>query len=176
MNLKEGTRRLALLLGVVGAGLGAFAAYLELQTALAQRTRHDKFEQLAMVDVVQRQRKFLQKSPEVISGPYPMTAKQFGQKFKAAFPEYGDIGDEALAKKVLAKYPQYRDTVVPWELSWEQAHPPTEDSPSGNSDPWKKAENDVGGMEAWQAGEPFKVERNEIKNVWWTSGFAVSIS
>ena len=32
MNLKEGTRRLALLLGVVGAILGGFASYLVLQT------------------------------------------------------------------------------------------------------------------------------------------------
>jgi hypothetical protein len=40
MNLAEGTRRLALLLGVVGAILAGFASYLELQTVLGQRARH----------------------------------------------------------------------------------------------------------------------------------------
>lgn len=57
MNLKEGTRRLALLLGVAGAILGGFASYLELQTVLDQRARHNKFEQLAASEVVQQARK-----------------------------------------------------------------------------------------------------------------------
>jgi hypothetical protein len=57
LNLREGTRRLALLLGVVGAILGGFASYVELQTTLAQRTRHNRFEQLAASEVVQHERK-----------------------------------------------------------------------------------------------------------------------
>jgi hypothetical protein len=57
VNLREGTRRLALLLGVVGAILGGFATYVELQTVLNQRARHNKFGQLAGSDVVQRERK-----------------------------------------------------------------------------------------------------------------------
>ena len=57
MNLKEGTRRLALLLGAVGAIFGGFASYLELHTVLEQGARHNKFEQLADSDVVQRERK-----------------------------------------------------------------------------------------------------------------------
>jgi len=59
MNLGEGTRRLALLLGAVGAIAGGFASYLELQTVLDQRARHNKFEQLAGSDVVQQERKLL---------------------------------------------------------------------------------------------------------------------
>jgi hypothetical protein len=59
MNLKEGTRRLALLLGVVGAILGGFASYLELQSVTDQRARHNRFEQLANSDVVQLERKLL---------------------------------------------------------------------------------------------------------------------
>jgi len=59
MNLREGTRRLALLLGVVGAILGGFASYTELQTVLSQRARHNKFGQLAVSDVVQWERKCL---------------------------------------------------------------------------------------------------------------------
>ena len=57
MNLKEGTRRLALLLGVVGAVLGGFASYLELQSVLNQREHHVKFELLANSDNAQKERK-----------------------------------------------------------------------------------------------------------------------
>jgi hypothetical protein len=56
MNLKEGTRRLALLLGVAGAILGGFASYSELQTVLNQRTRHNRFEQYATSDLVRQER------------------------------------------------------------------------------------------------------------------------
>ncbi len=68
MNLKEGTRRLALLLGVVGAILGGFASYLELQTVLNQRARHNKFEQLANSGVVQQERKRLQTPIDLSAG------------------------------------------------------------------------------------------------------------
>jgi hypothetical protein len=63
MNLREGTRRLALLLGVVGAILGGFASYLVLQPALEQRARHNRFEQLANSDVVKQERRTLQAAP-----------------------------------------------------------------------------------------------------------------
>jgi hypothetical protein len=117
MNLKEGTRRLALLLGLAGAIVGGFASYMGLQDVLSQRTRHNKFEQLMASDVVQRQSKFLQKSADFIPGPYPMDKKQFAQKIKARFPEYKDIDDETLVVIILEKYPQYRDMVKvdPWE-------------------------------------------------------------
>ena len=59
VNLKEGTRRLALLLGVAGALLGGFASYDYLQTSLDQRARHNRFEQLAASDVVNQERKTL---------------------------------------------------------------------------------------------------------------------
>lgn len=57
MNLREGTRRLALLLGVVGAILGGFASYIELQNVLSEREYHDRFEKLANSDVVKQVRK-----------------------------------------------------------------------------------------------------------------------
>lgn len=60
MNLREGTRRLALLLGAVGAILGGFASYSELQTMLEQRASHNRFEQLAASPVVQRARESLE--------------------------------------------------------------------------------------------------------------------
>ncbi len=56
MNLKEGTRRLALILGAVGALLGGFASYMELQTVLSQSALHNKFERLANSDVVKQAR------------------------------------------------------------------------------------------------------------------------
>jgi len=55
MNLNEGKRRLALLLGAVGAIFGGFASYLELHTILEQGARHNKFEQLANSDVVKNE-------------------------------------------------------------------------------------------------------------------------
>jgi hypothetical protein len=60
MNLHEGTRRLALLLGVVGALFGGFASYVELQSVIHQRALHERFDQLANSDVVRLERKTLQ--------------------------------------------------------------------------------------------------------------------
>jgi hypothetical protein len=56
VNLREGTRRLALLLGVMGAIAGGFASYVELQSVLNQRECHDRFERLAASEVVQQER------------------------------------------------------------------------------------------------------------------------
>ena len=47
MNLREGTRRLALLLGVVGAIVCGLLSYVQLQSDLHQRADHIRFEQLA---------------------------------------------------------------------------------------------------------------------------------
>ena len=52
MNLKEGTRRLALLLGVAGALGGSFVSYLEWQELHSKKTRRDRFEQFATLDAV----------------------------------------------------------------------------------------------------------------------------
>jgi hypothetical protein len=78
MNLREGTRRLALLLGAVGAVLGGVASYTELHTVLDQRARHNRFEQLANSDVVKQERnrrfpppaRFDWDTAEPISGPH----------------------------------------------------------------------------------------------------------
>lgn len=43
MNLKEGTRRLALLLGTAGAVLGGFASYTVLSDAWGARARYKEF-------------------------------------------------------------------------------------------------------------------------------------
>jgi hypothetical protein len=57
MNLREGTRRLALLLGAVGAIFAGFLSYAQLQSTLRQRAEHIRFEQLADSSVVEQARK-----------------------------------------------------------------------------------------------------------------------
>jgi len=71
MNLREGTRRLALLLGVVGAIGGCFVSCLELQQVLPQRALHNRFEQLAASDIVTMERKRIQARPDFIPDPPP---------------------------------------------------------------------------------------------------------
>ena len=68
MNLREGTRRLALLLGLVGAILGGFASYSELQSIKGQRASYAKFEQLANSDVVKQERKNCRSGPLIPGG------------------------------------------------------------------------------------------------------------
>jgi hypothetical protein len=57
MNLREGTRRLALLLGLVGLIVGGFFSYLVLQSVMSQRADHQRFEGLADSSVVEQARK-----------------------------------------------------------------------------------------------------------------------
>ena len=57
MNFKEGTRRLALLVGGFGVIGGCFGSYLELKSALQQRAMHNTFERLAASDDVTKERK-----------------------------------------------------------------------------------------------------------------------
>jgi hypothetical protein len=69
MNLREGARRLALLLGVAGAILGGGVSYLQLQQTLHQRADHKRFEQLANSDVLQQERKARQAGWENVPAP-----------------------------------------------------------------------------------------------------------
>lgn len=57
MNLREGTRRLALLLGAGGFLFGGFVSYFEMQSLHEQSERHNKFEKLAASDIVKLARK-----------------------------------------------------------------------------------------------------------------------
>ncbi len=81
MNLREGTRRLALLLGAVGAILGGFAGYTELQSYLSQRAQHNRFEQLANSQAAKGERNCIlgtvgeQGCREPENGPYPNTTR-----------------------------------------------------------------------------------------------------
>jgi hypothetical protein len=66
MNFREGTRRLALLLGGLGAIVGAIGSYSYLQPVMHQRELHRAFEQLATSDIVKQERKKLQAFPDFI--------------------------------------------------------------------------------------------------------------
>lgn len=59
MNVKEGTRRLALLLGVIGATAGAVASYAILDDAMQVRARCKAFERQATTGAVEQERRYL---------------------------------------------------------------------------------------------------------------------
>lgn len=75
MNLREGTRRLAILLGVVGALAAAFVSYLGLEDNRYRSEKHNKFEQLSNSPVVQQKRKELTSMPMVKNLPPGYTAE-----------------------------------------------------------------------------------------------------
>ncbi len=117
MNLGEGTRRLALLLGVVGAILGGFVSYIELQETMRTKAEHDQF---ALVS---------------------SRIEELGKETQKAYPAYSDLNPADLGLRVLGKYPQFWPWVgghalqrpelpKPWEVhsaqqpqldSWESA-------------------------------------------------------
>jgi hypothetical protein len=59
MNVKEGTRRLALLVGVIGLTAGGVASYATLSDAIEARSRYKVYERLACSDAVVQERKYL---------------------------------------------------------------------------------------------------------------------
>lgn len=70
MNFHEGMRRLALLLGVLGATFACFASYTVLRDALGARARCKAFELLETSDVVQQERKSVQDEHESFFRPW----------------------------------------------------------------------------------------------------------
>jgi uncharacterized membrane protein YciS (DUF1049 family) len=79
MNSKEGIRRLALLVGVVGAILCGLFSYSQLRSALDQTERHAKFEQLASADVVKKLRASLGK-PSIASPDWNVAATEIHEQ------------------------------------------------------------------------------------------------
>lgn len=117
MNLREGTRRLALLLGVAGAIVGGFASYMELQTTLTQRTAHEHFERLANSAIVQQQRKTLQSAPDFIPDTSAVSGAALEQDRKN--PHHKPMGkytlaDIAPALPAGATGPEPNDTKTDW--------------------------------------------------------------
>jgi len=102
MNLKEGTRRLALLLGVAGVLFGGFISYLELQEIQSQRARHNKFEQLAASDVVQQER-------EKMNPSLPDWQRVEIEPFTFSGPNRGGIKTIAWGKNFGVRYLETQD-------------------------------------------------------------------
>jgi len=111
MNLKEGTRRLALLLGVVGALAGGFAAYVELQPVMHQRADHKSFEQLANSDVVKQARAALIQASTPGFQYIKLPDGSYG-KFRA------DADDAAIVAAIERDFPQTK----PWLIYQSLAH------------------------------------------------------
>jgi hypothetical protein len=59
MNVREGMRRLGLVVGVLGASAAVFVSYNYLQTVLTQRARYQAFQALLSSPVVQKEAEFL---------------------------------------------------------------------------------------------------------------------
>jgi hypothetical protein len=71
MNLREGTRRLALLFGALGSILCGVLSWAQLQPILRQRTDHKQFEYISNSAVVQQERKVRQAGWEIVDPKVP---------------------------------------------------------------------------------------------------------
>lgn len=117
MNLREGMRRLALLLGVAGAILGGFASYIELRKTIRTKAEHNQF---ALVS---------------------SRIEELGKETQKEYPVNNDLNPASLGLRVLGKNPQFwpwlsgnvsqrPELPKPWEVySARQAQP----------DPWESA-------------------------------------
>src|SRR5689334_15670801 len=57
------------------------------------------------------------------------TLQEFGRRVKVKYPEYANLSDEDLAKRVIAKYPQYRVAIK--NLSEDASPSQTVQGPDG---------------------------------------------
>jgi len=62
MNVREGMRRLGLVVGVLGAGVGAAVAYMQLQPLLTQRAQYKSFQALVSSPTVKKEIELLKVS------------------------------------------------------------------------------------------------------------------
>jgi hypothetical protein len=69
MNFKEGMRRVALLVGVLGIILGCFFSYAVLRDAREARARYKAFDLLEKSDVVKQERRSVQEEHESFFRP-----------------------------------------------------------------------------------------------------------
>ena len=118
MNLREGTRRLALLLGVAGAIAAGFYAYILLYATLQQRSAHQRFQVAAN------------------------RIERLGRAVQNQYPVYTGMDASDVGWRVLTKYPQF----WPWVSGRTNLEPelPKAWSPSAapnreQTDPWQTA-------------------------------------
>jgi hypothetical protein len=195
VNLREGTRRLALLLGVVGAILGGIASYFQLQPVLAQRALQNKFESLAASEVVQQERKLLppkgtlsqqdildlMKIQLTLPDGDPRQEKissLIGQYAKPQIdPKTGEVmGWRPQIDPKTGERIQATPDFIPYTAATAKKTPPL---PKGGNDKWQEAAADSEAMKAWQQGAPSDwkdvslVNKGGIKTIVWAENHAV---
>jgi hypothetical protein len=170
VNLSEGTRRLALLLGVVGAILGGFASYLQLQSVMDQQVRHKRFEQLANSDVVKQAR--LARNATQLSVPAKVYLDDDGNPISAG----ALTTDQAI--QALRGLPEDRQRAILAKLSPEvkqgilaklKVAPPADPASGRMVDPWAKYEITE------PNGTPLDSEVNKggISTIHWAKDYSV---
>ena len=70
MNVKEGMRRLGLVLGVLGAGAGTVFSYLQLQPLLVQRAQYRAFQTLVTSRIIQQEAESLKNALSKKAQPF----------------------------------------------------------------------------------------------------------
>jgi len=170
MNLREGTRRLALLLGAVGAVFGGFASYMELQTVLAQRQRHNKFEQLARSDGAVQERNCMlgmlnRGCTERSSLPYP-NSKRISLPNGEVRDYPIDMTDEQIGKLLNKEFPpktkasDVQSTQGPWQQYAGGKQGQSADKP------WEEAAKEYRARHSDFIG-------GEIKTITWTKTYMI---
>jgi hypothetical protein len=118
MNLKEGTRRLALLLGVVGAICGGVASYVESQPTVKQRALHIQFDRLAASKAVAEKINILQATPDFVPAPWVKYAEKNAQtppgKYSLSDIDPPEI-DPRTGERISS--PSHVKEYDPWELA-----------------------------------------------------------
>jgi hypothetical protein len=129
MNFKEGTRRLALLVGVAGAALGCFASYMVLRDALAARARHKAFELLAASDVLQQERKSLQEEHESWFRPWVDGWEEYRKvptppkDIVAAWKSFGPEHREELLARMTPEQKHWLRTLIEQQMQQGEQDP-----------------------------------------------------
>lgn len=121
MNLTEGTRRLALFLGVIGLAFGGFVSYLQLQSTMHRSAEHQQFKQAAA------------------------RLEKLGTKTQEAYPIYKGIDPGDLGWKVLKKYPRFG----PW-VSGQITHQPELPKPWENYQATQQSGSSLTGHYDWR--------------------------
>ena len=103
---------------------------------------------------------------EEIQDP-PLTPQQFSAKIKAKYPQYKDVDDVVLAKKMVEKYPEYTKKVSFGEVKKKESSEPTSQAVAGvsptrptqqstSSDTEPPMGTQVSGGLGGQTGSPFQ--------------------
>lgn len=183
MNLREGTRRVALLLGAVGAILGGIASYLVLQPAIEQRSSYNRFERLANSKVVQQERKSLQAEPnDWQTVPTPQIDPKTVERIQAA-PEF--IPDDPIQDfialpldkqlSMFKELPPNKQDKLLVQLRKRRSQNPSAPQ-NAQSVPRFGPPVQPNDLVAWSAtGRPVTSQPNKagIKNIHWTENFGV---